>query len=256
MLLAVDAGNTETVFAVFAEGETPAGAWRISTKPNRTADEYAVWLDHLMNLSGVDKSGFTAAVIASVVPRAVFSLKDLCRRYFKVEPLIISAETADLGIHVLTDRPEEVGADRLVNAAAAAQHYGGPAVIIDFGTATTFDVIDAGGNYRGGVIAPGVNLSVEALMTAAARLPRIAVTRPEKVIGTNTVEAMQSGVFWGYASMIEGVTRRIREEYGGDMKVIATGGLATLFEGAVNIFDAVDPDLTLKGLLAIHRINA
>jgi type III pantothenate kinase len=255
MLLAIDTGNTETVFAVFADDDALIGEWRISTKPQRTADEYAVWLDHLMTLKDIDRRNFNAAIISTVVPATLFNLRGLCRQYFSIDPMIVGAETVNLGMRVLIDTPAEVGADRLVNAVAAHAGYGGPLIVIDFGTATTFDVVDAGGNYRGGVIAPGVNLSLEALHMAAARLPRVAISRPDKVIGTNTVGAIQSGIYWGYVSMIEGVIARIRTEYGSPLRVIATGGLAALFEGACDSFDAVDADLTLTGLRLIHRMN-
>ena len=255
MLLAIDTGNTETVFAVFGPDDSLIGEWRISTKPQRTADEYAVWLDHLMNLKGIDRRNFQAAIISTVVPATLFNLKGLCCNYFNIQPLVVGADTVNLGMRVLIDNPEEVGADRLVNAVAAHDEYGGPLIVIDFGTATTFDIVDAGGNYRGGVIAPGVNLSIEALHMAAARLPRVAISRPGKVIGTNTVGAIQSGIYWGYVSMIEGVIERIRAEYGGTMRVVATGGLAVLFDGACDAFDVVDPDLTLNGLRLIHRKN-
>lgn len=255
MLLAIDTGNTETVFAVFAPDDTLIGEWRISTKAQRTADEYAVWLDHLMNLKEIDRRTFTAAIISTVVPATLFNLKGLCRNYFDIDPLVVGSDTLSLGMRVLIDNPAEVGADRLVNAVAAHAEYGGPLIVIDFGTATTFDVVDAGGNYRGGVIAPGVNLSLEALHMAAARLPRVAISRPDKVIGTNTIGAIQSGIFWGYISMIEGVVGRIRAEYGSAMRVVATGGLAVLFDGACDVFDAVDSDLTLNGLRLIHRMN-
>ena len=255
MLLAIDTGNTETVFAVFAKDDSLIGEWRISTKPQRTADEYAVWLDHLMTLKGIDRRNFTAAIISTVVPATQFNLKNLCRTYFDVDPLIVGDEAVNLGLRVLIDQPSEVGADRLVNSIAAYKAYGGPLIVVDFGTATTFDVIDAGGNYRGGIIAPGVNLSVEALQMAAAKLPRVAIAKPNKVIGTNTVGAMESGVFWGYVSMIEGMVKRIRSEFGSDLQVVATGGLAALFEDAVPEFSHVDADLTLSGLLHIHRLN-
>jgi len=255
MLLAIDTGNTETVFAVFAKDDTLIGEWRISTKPQRTADEYAVWLTHLMTLKDINRLDFSAAIISSVVPATLFNLKKLCRTYFNIDPLIVGESTVNLGMRVLIDQPAEVGADRLVNSIAAYKAYGGPLIIVDFGTATTFDVIDAGGNYRGGVIAPGVNLSVEALHMAAAKLPRVAITKPDKVIGTNTVGAIQSGVFWGYVSMIEGMIGRIRSEFGSDLRVVATGGLAALFEGSIPDFDHVDPNLTLSGLLHIHRLN-
>ncbi|MSO71698.1 MAG: type III pantothenate kinase [Alphaproteobacteria bacterium] len=254
MLLAIDCGNTNTVFAVY-DGSTQRGAWRLSTDAHRTADEYAVWLTQFMALAGLKSAAIDAAVIATVVPAAKFPLKTLCRTYFKAEPLIVGEPGVKLGIAVAIDRPEQVGADRLVNAVAAQVNYPGDAIVIDFGTATTFDVVGADGSYQGGAIAPGVNLSVDALYRASAQLPRVAVERPQRVIGKATVPAMQSGVFWGYVALIEGLVARIRAEYGKPMRVIATGGLAPLFAGATSVIDAEDPDLTLSGLVEIHRRN-
>ena len=255
MLLAIDSGNTNIVFAVFDDGGTIRGEWRSSTSANRTADEYGEWLTQLMQLDGLKREDVTAAIIASVVPATFFSLKTLCRKYFRTEPLVVGEDGVDLGLKVLVDRPDEVGADRLVNAVAAGTLFGGPLIVVDFGTATTFDIVDAGGNYAGGIIAPGVNLSLEALHMAAAKLPRVAIGRPRHVVGKSTVEAMQSGIFWGYVGMIEGLIRRIRDETGLKMEAIATGGLAPLFLGAVDCIRSSDPQLTLKGLLAIHRRN-
>ncbi|MBT3238968.1 MAG: type III pantothenate kinase [Rhodospirillaceae bacterium] len=255
MLLAIDAGNTNTVFAVFdAEGKV-LGEWRSSSESERTSDEYGVWLMQLLDLDGIERDSITASIIASVVPATLHSLKTLCRDYFKSEPLIIGEAGVDLGLEVLLDKPDEVGADRLVNAVSAHAAYGGPMIIVDFGTATTFDVIDGDGNYAGGVIAPGINLSLEALHMAAAQLPRVAVERPDAVIGKGTVGAMQSGIYWGYVSMIEGIVARIQDEFGADMRVIATGGLAALFAGSMELIEAADAELTLRGLYAIHRLN-
>ncbi|MHA1599106.1 MAG: type III pantothenate kinase [Alphaproteobacteria bacterium] len=255
MLLAIDAGNTNTVFAIFdAEGKV-LGEWRSSSDDERTSDEYGVWLMQLMELAGIDRASVSSSIIASVVPANLHSLKTLCRDYFKCEPLIIGAAGVDLGLDVLLDAPDEVGADRLVNAVSAHATYGGPLIVVDFGTATTFDVIDGAGNYAGGVIAPGINLSLEALHMAAAKLPRVAVERPPTVIGKGTVGAMQSGIYWGYVSMIEGIVARIRDEFGADMKVIATGGLAGLFAKSMDVIETADAELTLRGLYAIHRLN-
>jgi type III pantothenate kinase len=254
MLLAIDSGNTNIVFAVF-DGDTVRGEWRSSTDGNRTADEFGVWLTHLMTIEGMERSVIDSAIIATVVPATLFSLKQLCRRYFKCDPLVVGEENVKLGLNILLDRPEEVGADRLVNAVAAHKRYHGPLIVIDFGTATTFDVVDDKGNYLGGAIAPGINLSLEALHTAAAKLPRVAIGRPKQVIGKATVPAMQSGIFWGYVGLIEGLTQRISTEYGGEMKVIATGGLAPMFADATSTIQHLDPDLTLFGLLEINRRN-
>ncbi|MEO0036315.1 type III pantothenate kinase [Phaeospirillum tilakii] len=255
MLLAIDSGNTNIVFAVF-EGDHLRGEWRTSTNAERTADELGVWLTQLLTIEGLRREDIGAAIIASVVPAMMFNLKTLCRRYFGCEPRVVGDEGVDLGLSILLDRPEEVGADRLVNAVAAHRRYQGALIVIDFGTATTFDVVDSGGNYCGGAIAPGINLSLEALHMAAAQLPRVAIGRPRQVIGKSTVPAMQSGIFWGYISLIEGLVRRIKEEYGGEMTVVATGGLAPLFADASPVIDALDADLTLRGLLEIHRRNA
>ncbi|MBT3358411.1 MAG: type III pantothenate kinase [Rhodospirillales bacterium] len=261
MLLAIDSGNTNIVFAVFDDAGKLRGEWRAATNVNRTADELWVWLTHLMQLAELNRTDIDKAIVATVVPATLFNLKTLCRKYFDADPLVIGEPDCELGIEILLDHPEEVGADRLVNAVAAREIYGTPLIVIDFGTATTFDVIDQGGNYCGGVIAPGVNLSLEALHRAAAKLPRIAVARPEKVIGKSTVPAMQSGIFWGYLSMIEGLIGRIRKEFleqnGADaeMEVIATGGLAPLFADASPMIRCADVDLTIKGLLSIDARN-
>ncbi len=255
MLLAIDSGNTNTVFSVFDDDGVVLGEWRASSTRDHTADEHGVWLMQLMNLDGIDRSAIDSAIIATVVPSTLFNLKTLCRTYFDTDPLVVGEEGVDLGIEVLLPQPQEVGADRLVNAIAAHQSYGGPLIIVDFGTATTFDVVDANGNYTGGIITPGVNLSQEALHLAAAKLPRVAICRPDRVIGTGTVSAMQSGIYWGYLSMIEGVVRRIAEEYGEPMKVIATGGLAPLFAEATDEIECADSELTLRGLYAIHQLN-
>jgi type III pantothenate kinase len=254
MLLAIDAGNTNIVFAVF-EGDRIVGSWRASSDTRRTADEYAVWLTQLMGLKGLAPDRIDGSILASVVPEAVLSLKTLCRAYFNSEPMVVGEPTVDLGLKVVIDRPEDVGADRLVNAVAAVDRFKPPLIVIDFGTATTFDIVDDLGNYAGGAIAPGINLSLEALHMAAAKLPRVALRRPDRVIGTGTVTAMQSGTFWGYIGLIEGLVTRIRQEYGAAMQVIATGGLAPLFADSTDIIDAVDGELTLWGLRLIHARN-
>ena len=251
MLLAIDSGNTNVVFAVY-DGEQPRGSWRASSDARRTADEYAVWLTQLMALDGLSASDIDGAIIASVVPPSVYPLKTLCRRYFGVKPLLIGDPGVELGIAI---KAQQVGADRLVNAVAGYKAYGGALIIIDFGTATSFDVIAPDGTYEGGVIAPGVNLSAEALYKASAQLPRIAVVRPKKVVGKATVPAMQSGLYWGYVAMIDGVVARIMAETGWPMTVIATGGLAPLFSEACESIDHSDPDLTANGLALIYRAN-
>jgi type III pantothenate kinase len=256
MLLAIDSGNTNIVFAVYGEDESLRGSWRASTEAKRTADEYAVWLTQLMALEGLAPGDVDGAIIANVVPPTMYALSTLCSRYFKVAPLVVGEPGVDLGVEIRIDRPDQVGADRLVNAVAAHASFGGPLIVIDFGTATTFDVIGADGAYEGGVIAPGINPSLEALDRAAAKLPRIALKEPpQRVIGQATVPAMESGAYWGYVGLIEGLVTRIKGEYGQSMKVVATGGLASLFARATASIDEVDPDLTLRGLLAIHRAN-
>ena len=254
MLLTIDSGNTNIVFALY-EGEKQRGVWRRANDNRQTADEYGVWLLQLMALAKLHPEDVDAAIIATVVPDTLFSLKGLCRNYFDVEPLVVGDPDVQLGIDALVDTPEAVGADRLVNAVAAHEEYGGPLIILDFGTATTFDVINADGNYVGGVIAPGINLSVEALHRAAAMLPKVSVAPPQTVIGTRTTPAMQSGIYWGYVGLIEGLVDRIRKEYGEELRVVATGGLAPMFEPATDVIEKVDRNLTLRGLVSIHGRN-
>ena len=254
MLLAIDSGNTNIVFAIY-DGDERRGEWRSSSDAKRTADEYGVWLSQLMALGGLRTQDIDAGIIANVVPETLFSLKTLCRKYFACDPLIVGEPEVELGIDILVDAPDEVGADRLVNAVAAHHRFGGPLIIIDFGTATTFDVVDEDGNYFGGVIAPGINLSLDALHAAAAQLPRVAVQRPERVIGKQTVPAMMSGVYWGYIGLIEGLVARIGDDFGAPMKVVATGGLAPLFAEGTDAIEELDLELTLRGLAEIHQRN-
>ena len=254
MLLAINCGNTNVIFAVY-DGAALRGLWRCSTDPRRTADEYLVWLKELMALDGIAPREIDGAIIAIVVPDALFSLKTLCRRYFACDPLVVGEEGCRLGIEAKVDYPAEVGADRLVNCVAGHSRYGGPLIVVDFGTATNFDVADEQGNYCGGVIAPGIQLSLQALYLGTAKLPKVAIKRPDNVIGTGTVACMQSGVFWGYVGLIEGTIARIRKEFGRPMKVVATGGLATLFEDAVEAIEQAEPDLTLRGLAEIYALN-
>ena len=253
MLLAIEQGNTNTLFATH-DGTGWTAQWRTATDSGRTADEYAVWLHQLLAMHGQRLDAIDGCIISSVVPQSLFNLRNLARRYLKTEPLVIG-ENAELGIPVRIDKPSEAGADRLVNTLGGYLAYGGPLIIVDSGTATTFDVVGEDGGFEGGVIAPGVNLSMQALHEAAARLPRVAIRRPAKVVGTDTVGAMQSGVFWGYVALIDGLIGRIKAEYGRPMTVVATGGVASLFEGATSAIDRFDPDLTLRGLLEIWRRN-
>ena len=253
MLLAIEQGNTNTLFAIH-DGHEWTAQWRSSTESSRTADEYAVWLMQLVHLQGLTLDSFKACIISSVVPQSIFNLRNLSRRYLKVEPLVIG-DNAELGIEVRIEKPSEAGADRLVNAIGGYMSYGGPLIIIDSGTATTFDVVGPDGAFEGGVIAPGVNLSMQALHTAAAKLPRVAIQRPDRIIGKDTVGAMQAGVFWGYIGLIEGLISRVKEEYGQPMKVVAPGGVVSLFEGATDAIDIFDGDLTIRGMLEIYRRN-
>ena len=251
MLLAIDAGNTNIVFAVHDGTETRA-EWRSVTETTKTADEYAVLLGQLLQLNGLGFADIDAAIIATVVPAALFDLRRLCRKYLKCEPLIVGDPDVDLGIKV---HAAGAGADRLVNTVAAHERYKGALIVIDFGTATTFDIVSAEGDYEGGIIAPGANVSAEALHSAAAMLPRVAVQRTQSVIGRATVPAMQSGLYWGYVGLIEGLVARIKEEYAQPMTVIGTGGLANLFFKQTSAIEHLDPDLTIRGLVQIYARN-
>ncbi len=251
MLLAIDVGNTNSVIGLY-EGDETRAQWRTSTSSTRTADEYAVWLTQLMNLGGFALTDVKDCIISNVVPQSLFHLRNLSRRYFNCEPFVVSSKTIP-GVEVRIPKPSEAGADRLVNAVGAFTLYGGPLVVVDSGTATNFDIVGADGAFEGGVIAPGINLSMQALHEAAAQLPRIAIEQPKSVIGVDTVGAMQSGVFWGYVSLMEGLVRRVKAEYPQPLKVIATGGIASLFEGATDCIDIFDQDLTVRGLLEIYK---
>ncbi|HQS68628.1 MAG: pantothenate kinase [Novosphingobium sp. 28-62-57] len=250
MLLAVDVGNTNIVFALF-QGRAIKSRWRVATDPRRTADEYAVWLLQLMQLQGFDPKDVKQILISTVVPRALHNLTVLSQKYFKLDPLIAGQAPVEWGFEADIDDPRSLGADRAVNAIAAHARYPGDLIVVDFGTATTFDAIDFNGAYKGGIIAPGINLSLDALVNAAAKLPRIAIEAPtnsKSVIGRNTEDQMHIGVFWGYVAMMEGLIARMRAEIGRPAKVVATGGLAVLFGEHTDIFDYVDTDLTLDGL--------
>ncbi|MFN3423179.1 MAG: type III pantothenate kinase [Novosphingobium meiothermophilum] len=259
MLLAVDVGNTNIVFALF-EGREIRARWRVATDPRRTADEYAVWLLQLMKLQEVEPSAVDQIIISTVVPRALHNLTVLAQKYFRQDPLVAGQAPVEWGFDADIDEPRSLGADRAVNAIAAHAKYAGDLIVVDFGTATTFDVVDFNGAYKGGIIAPGINLSLDALVNAAAKLPRIAIeapTRSRSVIGRNTEDQMHIGVFWGYVAMMEGLIARIRAEIGRPAKVVATGGLAVLFGDHTDIFDHVDTDLTLDGLAILaQRVKA
>ena len=254
MLLAIDCGNTNVVFAVY-DGERQVGSWRGESDVRRTADDYAVWLTQLMTLQGLTPGDVSGAIIANVVPQAQHHLVTLCRKYFRCEPLVVGEPSVELGIEIDMERPDQVGEDRLVNAVAAYDRYGGSLVIVDFGTATTFDIVGEQGAYEGGVIAPGINLSIEALAMAAAKLPRISVRRTQSVIGRSTVPAMEAGIFWGYIGLIEGLLDRIQKEIERPVTVVATGGLAPLFADATTRLQHVDPDMTLRGLRLLYEKN-
>ncbi|MFV0291779.1 MAG: type III pantothenate kinase [Paracoccus sp. (in: a-proteobacteria)] len=253
MLLCIDTGNTNTVFSIW-DGERFLSHWRIATDHKRTADEYYVWLQTLISLTHFELD-IDCCIISSTVPRVVFNLRVLCNRYFNTRPLVVGRPDCLLPASPRVDAGATVGPDRIVNTWAAHARHGSDLVVVDFGTATTFDVADTDGAYIGGVIAPGVNLSLEALHMGAASLPHVDVTKPARTVGTNTVACIQSGIFWGYIGLVEGIIRQVRAERGRPMKVIATGGLAPLFEQGTDVFDSVEEDLTVHGLRLIYDFN-
>ena len=263
MLLAIDCGNTNTGFAVF-DNNSCIGKWRTSTNPNRTADEYAVWLTQLLALKSLSLKDINSIIIANVVPETEFNLQYLCEQYFFLQPMIVGDKDLNLGIDIHIDEPSELGADRIVNAVGANDLYKGPLIIIDFGTATTFDITESDGSYAGGLIVPGINLSLEALYNAASRLPRITIEPQPKskrsndtysIIGKSTKTAMRSGIFWGYIGLIEGIIERVKGEYNIPMQTVATGGLAPVFAGSNAAIDFVDQDITIHGLVLISNRN-
>lgn len=255
MLLVIDTGNTNTLFAI-RQNEEWVGEWRIATNATRTADEFVVWFHQLLDMEGLKFKDISGCVISTVVPQSLFNLRNLARRHLGVEPIIVGEEGVDIGIGIRIDAPEQVGADRLVNVLGAVTRYDGPLIIIDSGTATTFDIVSADRHFEGGIIAPGINLSMRALHEAAAQLPRIEIKRPDNVIGKNTVSAMQSGVFWGYIGLIDGLVTRIIEEDGRDFTVIGTGGVASLFRDASETIQHYDSQLTIDGLYEVWRLNS
>ena len=254
MLLAVDAGNTNLVFALLEDGVIRA-RWRIATDPRRTADQYAVWLHQLLALEGFTRADVDGVIIGTVVPRALHNLQVLSHKYFGVEPLVAGQGAAEWGVELDVADPRSVGADRVLNVIAAHSIYGGDLIVIDFGTATTFDVVDYAGTYKGGIITPGINLSLDALVAAAAKLPRVAIEAPESrsVIGRTTEDQMHIGIYWGYVAMMEGLTERMKAEIGRPVQVVATGGLAALFDQHSDIFDSIEPDLTIQGLGLLYQ---
>jgi len=258
MLLAIDAGNTNLVFALLDGGEIKA-RWRIATDPRRTADQYSVWLHQLLELEGYSKRDVEAVIIGTVLPRALHNLEVLASKYFGVQPLIAGQGTAAWPLRLDVDEPQNVGADRALNAIAVHAKYAGDLIVIDFGTATTFDVVDESGAYKGGIIAPGINLSLDALVNAAAKLPRIAIEAPRdnlSVIGRTTQDQMLIGIYWGYVAMLEGLVERMKQELDRPVKVVATGGLADLFDKHTRVFDAIEPDLTIQGLGLLYDMSS
>jgi type III pantothenate kinase len=253
MLLCIDCGNTNTVFSIW-DGTRFLATWRTSTEWQRTADQYFVWLSTLMGHQKIDVE-ITEMIVSSTVPRVVFNLRVLADRYFNCRPIVVGKPDCALPVAPRVDIGTQVGPDRLVNAAGAFDRHGGNLVVVDFGTATTFDVVDDDGAYVGGVIAPGVNLSLEALHMAAAALPHVDITKPQGVIGTNTVACMQSGIFWGYVGLVKEICARIKGERARDMTIIGTGGLASLFGATDVLFDRIEDDLTMHGLTVIHKFN-
>ncbi len=254
MLLAIDAGNTNIVFALVDAGRIKT-RWRIATDPRRTADQYAVWLHQLLELEGYTSADVDAVIIGTVVPRALHNLEVLASKYFHVEPIIAGQGAAAWPIALDVEEPHSVGADRVLNAIAAHARHPGDLIVIGFGTAATFDVVDSMGAYKGGIIAPGINLSLDALVGAAAMLPRIAIAAPNdtSVVGRTTESQMLIGIYWGYVAMIEGLVERLKKEIGRPVTVLASGGLATLFERHSDVFDAIEPDLTIQGLSLLHE---
>jgi type III pantothenate kinase len=249
-LLVVDVGNTNVVLGIY-ESDTLADSWRLTTARERTADEYGVLARQLMAAHAQKLDG---AIVSSVVPPLNGVIEQMIEKYFGVRPLFVEAGVKT-GIAVAVDNPLEVGADRIVNSVAAFEKHGGPLIIVDFGTATTFDVVTADGKYVGGVIAPGINISAEALFARASRLPRVDIRRPPTVVGTNTVVNMQSGLFFGYLGLVDGILARMKKEVPNVKRIIATGGLASLLAGDSEYIDEVDPDLTLRGLKIIYERN-
>ena len=253
MLLCIDCGNTNTVFSIW-DGRQFLGTWRTATDHRQTADQYYTWLSTLMAVGKIHAE-VSEVIISSTVPRVVFNLRVLCDRYFNCRPLVVGKPDCALPVAPRVDQGTTVGPDRLVNTVGSFDRHGGDLIVVDFGTATTFDVVDHDGAYIGGVIAPGVNTSPEALHMAAAALPHVDVTKPQSAIGTNTVACIQSGIYWGYVGLVEGIVRQIRLEHDRPMSVIATGGLAPLFDQGTDIFDSVEDDLTMHGLVLINRYN-
>jgi type III pantothenate kinase len=260
MLLALDIGNTNIKFGVFdddadSEPYVPRATWRINTERGRMADEYGLLITNLLPLQGIEPVSITAIAMCSAVPPLRAPFREVSSNYFGLDPLVVGTGVKT-GIRILYDNPRDVGADRIVDAVAALKLYGGPAVVVDFGTGTVFDAVTAEGEYLGGAIAPGVNVAADALYQSASQLRRVELERPETAIGRNTIHALQSGLVLGYSDMVRGMVARFDKELGGGTKVVATGGLADLIAAEADVFDAVNQDLTLAGLKIIHDMNA
>jgi type III pantothenate kinase len=253
MLLAIDIGNSNISVGLFV-GKSLAATWGLATDIHKLADEYAAILLNLLPHRGFNLTDISQVAICSVVPPLITTFEELCQRYFLLSPLIVGPGIKT-GVCIRLDNPREVGADRVVNAAAGHQLYGGPLIVIDFGTATTFDVVSKEGDYLGGVIAPGIDIAVEALFQKTAKLPRVELIHPRQVIGRNTTSAIQSGILFGYVSLVEGIVARIKKELGEEAHVIATGGLADFIAGECTVIEEVNPDLTLLGLEIINELN-
>ncbi len=253
MLLVLDIGNTNVTLGVF-EGPALKSTWRLATDPRRMPDEYGFFMANIMSYRGVQPSDITGACICSVVPPLIPTFEEVCRNYFAVQPLTVSAGVKT-GISIQYDSPRDVGTDRVADAVAALKLYGGPVIVVDFGTATVFDAVSADGKYLGGALAPGINLSADALYQSTSQLRRVELVPPATAIGKNTVAAMQSGLIFGYIGLVEGMVARFKNELGPEAKVIATGGLAELMARETTVFDAVNPDLTLLGLRMIYDLN-
>ncbi|KMY55978.1 MULTISPECIES: type III pantothenate kinase [Bacillaceae] len=253
MIFVLDVGNTNTVLGVYEEDELKFH-WRIETSRNKTEDEYGMIVKNLFQHEGITFDQIEGIIISSVVPPIMFSLEQMCQKYFNIKPMIVGPGMKT-GLNIKYENPREVGADRIVNAVAAIHEYGSPLIIVDFGTATTYCYVDEEGNYMGGAIAPGINISTEALYSRAAKLPRIEIIRPDHIVGKNTVAAMQAGILYGYVGQVDGIVNRMKEQSKKQPTVVATGGLAPLIGEEAQSIDIIDPLLTLKGLCLIYKRN-
>jgi type III pantothenate kinase len=253
MILVIDVGNTNVVLGLF-KGEQMVHHYRISTDRSATADEYGILMYNMFQHAGVALDQIEGIIISSVVPPLMFALESLCKKYFNKEPFIVGPGIKT-GLNIKYENPREVGADRIVNAVAAIELYGAPLIVIDFGTATTFDYIDEKGHYIGGAISPGIGISTEALYQRASKLPRIELVKPKSVVGRNSIHSMQAGIIYGYAGQVDGIVNRIKQEFGNQPKVIATGGLAELIADESSTIEEINPLLTLQGLRIIYERN-